>query len=71
MSLTFAFTLGITLLTVAVIAAYDVWTYAQRGYQTTISYMLLSAARERPIVAALIGLVVGILFGHLFWPQQP
>ncbi len=70
MLLTLTFTLGVALCIVAVIAVYDGWTFARRGYQTTISYLLLSAARKRPIVAALIGLLVGILFGHLFWPQQ-
>ncbi len=67
--MTFAFALAVTLGTSALVAAYDVWTYRRRGYETTISYMLLTAARSRPIVAALIGLAVGILFGHLFWPQ--
>jgi hypothetical protein len=71
MALTIFFTLGVAFVTVAVVAAYDIWAYRSHGYHATISYLLLSASQKRPIVAALIGLALGILLGHLFWPQQP
>ncbi len=36
----------------------------------TISAITLDTSRKHPILPLLVGLVLGILFGHLFWPQK-
>ena len=59
----------ITLLVILIgftgLIVYDVYLAAQGGYENTISYRCLQAARREP----LLPLVVGLLLGHLFWPQ--
>ena len=61
-----------TALGTAAIATVDVWLAATA--RATISARILAASRETPLVPALLGLaaglVVGILAGHLFWPQK-
>jgi hypothetical protein len=63
----------ITLLTAVLgLVAYDVYLAVRWGYEATISYQLLQASRAEPIIPLALGLVLGILLGHLFWPQgQP
>lgn len=47
--------------------ALAIWDlYARKQPEGTISEVLLSSARNSP----LLPLFVGILLGHLFWPQQ-
>jgi hypothetical protein len=58
------------LLAGASLTALDICLYVEGGYTSTISYWLLTLAREWPIVSALFGLLAGILLGHLFWPQS-
>ncbi len=75
--MTVAVTLGLLILTLALWAGADVWLYYRtdprtggtRGYEATISYLALTSARKRPIIAALVALVLGVLLGHLWWPQ--
>ncbi len=40
------------------------WKY---GIKATISYLLWSNAYKNPVIPMLIGLVVGLFLGHLFW----
>ena len=47
----------------------DFWLLTTGGTEHTFSAVLLAAAQRRPIVAAVVGLVMGVLLGHLFWPQ--
>jgi hypothetical protein len=47
----------------------DVWLFGRGGYQATISYEVLQASRTHPVIPLLVGLVTGLLFGHLFWSQ--
>ena len=63
----------ITLLTAVLgLVAYDVYLAVRWGSEATISYQLLQASRAEPIIPLALGLVLGILLGHLFWPQgQP
>jgi len=51
--------------TILAVSAYDVWPAMTKKKGDTISEVLLAAAKERPIIAA----VWGVLTGHLFWPQ--
>jgi hypothetical protein len=50
---------------VALLTVYDVWALT-KGYEFTVSSTLLQAARDWPIIP----LVVGILIGHLFFPNR-
>ncbi len=60
-----------TLLTSAVVLiVWDVWLYSRGGAGATISWQTYLAARTEPIIPLAIGLVLGILFGHLFWPNR-
>jgi hypothetical protein len=66
--------LAVTLLVVlgcaGVLAAYDVYLNAQGGLANTISHRALQAARQYPVIPLVLGLAVGLLLGHLFWPQH-
>ena len=65
--------LVITLLVILIgftgLIIYDVYLAAQGGYENTISYRCLQAARREPLLPLVVGLVLGLLLGHLFWPQ--
>jgi hypothetical protein len=50
---------------VAVVTVYDVWAVSH-DYTWTISATLLQAAKAWPI----IGVLIGILIGHLFFPNR-
>ncbi len=70
-------TAALTLATFAAWIAADVWLYYRRdrqgnvgGYYATISYLALSSAQKRPIIAAAIALILGVILGHLWWPQD-
>lgn len=52
-------------ISVVVVGVYDLLAYSQGGYGATISKVLMDAAYANPILP----LVVGIVVGHLFWPQ--
>jgi hypothetical protein len=65
--------LVVTLLVILIgftgLIVYDVYLAAQGGYENTISYLCLQAARREPLLPLVVGLVLGLLLGHLFWPQ--
>lgn len=60
-------TVAVIVALIAVIAAYDVWTLARRGYTTTISYVLKKYSLQFPIIP----FVGGLLCGHLVWANEP
>ena len=64
-------TLLVILGALLILVVYDLHLYATGGYQATISYRALQAARREPIIPLLVGLALGILLGHLYWPQNP
>ncbi len=47
------------------LAGWDIFADIKWGYQGTISYDILTAAYDYPVIP----LAAGILLGHLFWPQ--
>lgn len=49
----------------ALIVVYDVWALT-RGYEWTISSTLLEASKRWPVIPFLLGL----LAGHLFFPNR-
>lgn len=58
-------TAWILLAVVALLIGWDIFAAVRWGASQTISFDLLTAARQRPIIATAIGVVIG----HLFWPQ--
>lgn len=52
-------------LVIVALIIYDVIAYARGGYTATISAITLDMAHGMP----LIPLAVGVVLGHLFWPQ--
>lgn len=46
------------------LGAWDIWARSSPG--GTISEVILSSARQSPLLPFLFG----VLCGHLFWPQQ-
>ncbi len=51
---------------ISAIFTYDGFALSKGGFDATISNQLLTLARANPIVACIIGIVIG----HLFWPQK-
>ncbi len=50
---------------IAIAVSYDVFAYVHWGYEGTISFKALTASKNYPIIPFAIGVVAG----HLFWPQ--
>ena len=44
---------------------WDMWVYVAGGYPATISHVVLGWSQAWPVVP----FAVGVLCGHLFWPQ--
>lgn len=63
-------TLVLLVTTPFVIGAYDLTAYLHGGNDATISRTILDTAREYPLFPLVIGLMVGLLLGHLFLPQH-
>ena len=66
-------TLIVTLIVLLVaflgLVIFDIYLAASAGYCATISYQTLAAAKQEPIIPLIVGLVLGMLLGHIFWPQ--
>jgi hypothetical protein len=58
-------TKAVVLTSLAILIVYDIAIYAAYGAGATISRVTLSWSQDIPII--LVG--VGVLIGHLFWPQ--
>ncbi len=58
-------TLVYVLTVVVVSIVFDAVMYWRGGWEATISYLVLTRSRRYQVIA----LAVGILIGHLFWPQ--
>lgn len=46
--------------------AYRAWRY---GLEATLSYWVLTNSPKYPIIPALVGFFIGLLFGHFWWDQ--
>jgi hypothetical protein len=53
----------VLLLAVIALAAWDVYVFLRFGPQATISHVVASACEAEPIIA----LVLGIILGHILW----
>lgn len=54
--------LGVTI----VLAIFDIWIINNEYWQSTISAVVLERSIRHPIIP----FVIGIIAGHLFWPQR-
>ena len=52
------------------IAVYDTIVAINGVPGDTISEITLAWARQHPIAVVCFGIALGILLGHLFWPQS-
>jgi len=55
----------VLLIVAALLGAYDIWAIATAGYDASISVVVLDWSRRAPVLP----FAVGVLAGHLFWPQ--
>ncbi len=62
-------TLLIVLTAAAFLLGYDLCLCLRDGSEASISWNLYRLACDNPLVPLLIGFFVGLLFGHLFWPN--
>lgn len=51
--------------------AYDLWVCLAMTPEQTISAFLLRLSLRWPLLPLAICFGIGVLAGHLFWPQQP
>lgn len=59
------FTLAFICVVLVLIFGVDLYLLVAKGYKETISARLLGMGRDYPIIPFLIGIVMG----HLFWPN--
>lgn len=64
---------GISVLLITVLVAggfliaVDAWLAIRGGYDATMTAQVRRASRNSPVIPLLVGLVIGLLLGHLFW----
>ena len=63
-------TLCLLLICATLIIGYDIWLDWRGGAKATISWHTFMASQADPIIPLAIGLILGILLGHLFWPNH-
>lgn len=56
---------------IVAIAVYDTLVAVNKIGGDTISEISLAWAMRHPIAVLMLGLAIGIILGHLFWPQFP
>ena len=57
-------------LVAVIIAVYDVWIIKKKGKQASISADIIRMSKKLPAIVFLIGLLLGFIFGHLFWSMD-
>jgi len=58
------------LIAMVVIIGVDIYLAFTKGFPATLSWWMYTASIKYPIIPAMIGFLVGLLFGHLFWDQE-
>jgi hypothetical protein len=61
--------IGVAVAAVSAFLGYEAYALLNRIAGDTISEYIWTATRKYPIIPALLGLVVGLLFGHFFWQR--
>jgi hypothetical protein len=64
-------TFGLIPLIIVIILAFDVYAIQVGGTEASISSLLIVSAYKMPFMVYMIGLINGILVGHLFWRMKP
>jgi hypothetical protein len=59
-------TITILISTVSALILWDIWVFIEPTDGDTISEVTLGFASDHPVVA----LIIGVVMGHLFWPQR-
>jgi hypothetical protein len=62
-------TLGIPVM-IIIIFVYDAIAISFGGTEASISSLIITSAYQMPFMVFCIGLLTGILFGHLFWRMK-
>lgn len=57
-------------LIIVVILGYDAFAIKEDGTEASISSLLITTAYQMPFMVYMIGLLNGILIGHLFWRMK-
>jgi len=63
-------TLIFMVIIIVIIAVYDTVVAVNDISGDTISEITLAWAMKHPIAVVCLGIVIGILLGHIFWPQK-
>ena len=63
-------TFGVVPLIFAAILIYDVFAIGSGGTEASISSILIDMSYRMPFMVYCIGLINGILVGHLFWKMK-
>jgi hypothetical protein len=50
---------------------WDIYQGVRYGYYETISFQVFEASSNHPIIPAGFFLILGVIIGHVFWPQCP
>lgn len=51
------------------IIGYDIYLAATKGWNATLSWWIYYNSLQYPIIPAMFGFFIGLLFGHFFWDQ--
>jgi hypothetical protein len=63
-------TFGIIPLIVLALLIYDVYAIAKGGSEASISNLIIVWSYKMPFMVYMLGLINGILVGHLFWRMK-
>lgn len=56
-------------LAVCIVIGIDIYLAYTKGWTATLSYLVMLNTIKYPIIGVMLGFVIGLLFGHLFWSQ--
>lgn len=59
----------VLIVTVLWLIAWDVWIIYRYGQKASISYVIMEVSGE-PVWLLVVGIGIGILLGHWFWPLK-
>ena len=64
-------TFGVIPLIFFAILVYDVYAIMKGGTEASISSNIIVASYKMPFMVYAVGLINGVLIGHLFWRMKP
>lgn len=56
-------------LSAILIIVIDIYLLLFHGYQATLSWFMYTVGMSHPIIPSMVGLGLGLLLGHFYWPQ--